>query len=76
MGKSGATTGTLRVTAGRLRRSVVRASEAGAPRGKVVRLQMRMTLDLLITLAMVTFAVVSSTAYQVMRLWARRSGRP
>jgi hypothetical protein len=76
MGKSGAAADTIGGTAGRLRRSIVRASEAGAPRGKVVRLRMRMTFDLLITLAMVTFAVVSSTAYQVMRLWARRSDRP
>jgi hypothetical protein len=76
MGKSGAATGTLRATAGRLRRSIVRASEAGAPRGRVVRLRLRMTVDLLITLAMVAFAVVSSTAYQVMRLWARRIDRP
>lgn len=76
MAKSRAATGTLRETTGRLRRSIVRASEAGAPRGRVVRLRLRMTFDLLITLAMVAFAVVSSTAYQVMRLWARRIDRP
>jgi hypothetical protein len=39
-------------------------------------MQLRVTLDTLITLAIVAFAVVTSTAYQVMRLWVRRANRP
>lgn len=76
MGRPRGAAGTFQGTAGRLGRSLVRAGEDAAPRGRVVRMQLRVTLDTLITLAIVAFAVVTSTAYQVMRLWVRRTNRP
>lgn len=58
---------------GSVRRRVVTIGEAAVPRGRVRRLQMRVSVDLLITLALAAVALASSAAYQV--LLARRPGR-
>lgn len=47
--------------------------EAAVPRGHVRRLQLRVSIDLLITLALAAVALASSAAYQV--LVVRRLGR-
>jgi hypothetical protein len=60
---------------GKLTRTVLTTSEAAAPRGRIVRLQARLTLDLIVTAAIAAFAVASSVGYQVMRWRAARSGR-
>ncbi len=59
----------------RIRRTLVATGEAAAPRGRVWRLQARMTLDLLLTLAVMALAAVSTIGYQAIRWWAGRSGR-
>ncbi len=61
---------------GKLRRTLLTTTEAAAPRGKLLRLQMRVTLDTVITLAIAAFALVSSLSYQVVRWRASRSQRP
>jgi hypothetical protein len=60
---------------GKLRRTVVTTSEAALPRGKVVRLQARITLESLVTLAIAAFAVIASAGYQVVR-WRSARTRP
>lgn len=74
MGTTGAAARTISHSTGRLRRSLGAAAEASAPRGRVLRLRLRVTLDLLVTLAMVTFAAVATTAYQVVR-WRNQRTR-
>jgi hypothetical protein len=54
-------------------RRVVGMGTAAVPRGRVRRLQLRVSIDLLITLALAAVALASSAAYQV--LVARRPGR-
>jgi len=58
---------------GTLRRRLVTIGESAAPRGRVRRLQLRVSIDLLITLALAALALASSAAYQV--LVVRRPGR-
>jgi hypothetical protein len=58
---------------GKLRRTVVTTSEAALPRGKVVRLQARITLETLATLAIAAFAIISSMGYQLVRWRSARA---
>ena len=76
MQSSSALARTLRHSTGRFRRSLSAAAEASAPRGRVFRLQVRVTVDLIVTLVMVALAVISATAYQVIRWRSGRDTRP
>jgi hypothetical protein len=58
---------------GSMRRRVVGMGTAAVPRGHIRRLQVRVSIDLLITLALAGVALASSAVYQV--LVARRPGR-
>jgi hypothetical protein len=58
---------------GSVRRRVVTIGDAAVPRGRVRRLQWRVSVDLLVTLALAAVALGSSAAYQV--LVVRRPGR-
>jgi hypothetical protein len=59
-----------------LKRSVLTTTEAALPRGRVMRLRVRLTVDLVVTAAITLLAVGASLGYQLMRLWASRSHRP
>lgn len=63
---------------GTLRRRIVFIGEEVAPRGRVRRLQVRTSIDLLLTLGLAALALGSSAAYQilVLRRPGRRSSRP
>jgi hypothetical protein len=58
---------------GILRRRIVVIGQEAAPRGRIMRMQLRISVDLLITLAVAGFALASATAYQL--LVHRRPGR-
>ena len=61
---------------GKLKKTVIATSEAAAPRGRILRLQARLTVENLITAGFVAFAVVTSVGYQLFRWRASRSDRP
>ena len=67
--------GTL-VLMGPIMRAVVSTAFEAIPRGKVLRLQVRMTLEEIVTFGLAAFAVASSVGFQVARWWVGRSGRP
>jgi hypothetical protein len=58
---------------GSLRRRLVFIGEEAAPRGRVTRMRLRVTVDLLITLVLAAIAVASATAYQL--IVNRKPGR-
>ena len=58
---------------GTLGRRVVVIGEEAVPRGRVTRLRLRLSIDLLVTLAVAALALGSSAAYQL--LVHRRPGR-
>jgi hypothetical protein len=55
-----------------LRHRIVALGGAVAPSGRMTRLRLRVSADVLVTLALATAAVAASVAYQVL---VRRSGR-
>jgi len=63
---------------GTLRKRIVTLGESAAPRGRVRRMQLRMSVDVLATLALATLALALSAAYQVIVAWrpGRRSSGP
>jgi len=61
---------------GKLKRTLLSTSEAAAPRGRILRIQVRMTVENLITAGFVAFAVATSLGYQLARWRAGRSDRP
>ncbi|HZW01015.1 MAG TPA: hypothetical protein VFF55_05530 [Candidatus Deferrimicrobium sp.] len=61
---------------GKMKRTVLSTSEAAAPRGRIMRLQVRMTVENLVTAGFVAFAVAASLGYQLARWRAGRSHRP
>jgi hypothetical protein len=50
-------------------------ARAEAPLGRLLRLRVKLTVDNLITLAIILFAVVTSTGYQAVRWRTGRTGR-
>jgi hypothetical protein len=61
---------------GKLTHTVLTTSEAAAPRGRILRLQARITVENLVTAGFVAFAVATSVGYQLARWRAGGSGRP
>jgi hypothetical protein len=55
-----------------LRHRIVTLGEAAAPNGRMTRLRLGVSIDLLVTLALAAAAVALTVAYQVL---ARGSGR-
>lgn len=49
--------------------------ETMAPDGNLVRLRLRTTLDMVITLVVTLLAVVLTVGYQVIGRWSRRQAR-
>ena len=47
--------------------------ETMAPDGTMVKIRLRVTLDMLVTLMVTVLAVVLAVGYQVLGRWARRS---
>jgi hypothetical protein len=58
---------------GTLRRHIRVIGEEAAPRGRIMRMQLRVSVDLLITLAVASLALAAAAAYQL--LVHRRLGR-
>jgi hypothetical protein len=61
---------------GSIRQAIIATTEAAAPRGRIFRLQARVTLENLVTVGLVAVAVASSLGYQLVRWRAGRSDRP
>jgi hypothetical protein len=61
---------------GKLKQTVLTTSEAAAPRGRILRLQARVTVENLVTAGFVAFAVAASVGYQLARRRAWGSDRP
>jgi hypothetical protein len=59
-----------------LKRELVSAGRDAAPRGRIMRLQMRASLDALTTLAVTALAVAMAVGYQVFRRRAAGSSAP
>lgn len=57
-----------------LRRELKSAGEAAAPRGRILRLELRATVDSLVALAVTLIAVGMAVGYQVLRRRAAGSG--
>jgi hypothetical protein len=58
---------------GTLRQRIVALGDQAAPRGRILQMQLRISMELLITLAIAVSALASATAYQL--LVHRRPGR-
>jgi hypothetical protein len=50
---------------GTLRRRIVDIGEEVAPRGRITRLRLRLSIDLLVTLGLAALALASAGAYQL-----------